>query len=481
MSGPAFFAVEPPARIPPHSYDTEQQLLGALLMDNRQLESIGQALHPDHFAEPSHGRIFEVITRLVAAGRRADPVTLQTILATDPGLAELGGPAAYLVGLVGSVVSTRNTPDYARTVVDLAQRREMMTLADEIADRAASVDIDTRAADLAHEFEARLFSLTERVDGGAGSRAFAEIMPAMLRQSEEAMQRGGGLIGLATGLGDLDELIGGMAPGNSLVLGARPAMGKSALMCGIAAHVARAQAPVGVFSLEMRGEEIGQRIAADATGIPYTAVRNGRLDHDEWAKVRQAERELAALPLHIDDTPGLHIDQIRVRGRRMVRRHGVGLIAIDHLHLVRGPGKDRLAELTKISASLKEMARELGIPILALCQLSRALESRDDKRPQLSDLRESGSIEQDADIVAFLHRAFYYTEKAEPQRKTGEKDATFTGRLADWHAKMAAERNRADVLVHKNRHGRTGAASLFCDLALSRFRSLAPSQMDGGW
>jgi replicative DNA helicase len=463
--------------IPPHSYEAEQALLGALLTSNRVFDAVGSFLLAEHFADPVHARIYDICARLIASGARADAVILKTRLGDDPGLAELGGPA-YLVHLVAAVATLNGAADYARVIVDLAQRRDMMELASEIVERAGGADPGTSAAEIAHEFEQRLFDVTERVDGGSGLRAFSDVIPAMLRQSEAAWQRGGGMIGLSTGLADLDDLLGGMAPGNLLVLGARPAMGKSALACAIGHHVARTQSAVGMFSLEMRAEEIGQRIAADAADIPYVDIRNGRLTEAQWERVSLAERELAALPLHIDDTAGLHIDQIRVRGRRMVRRQGIGLLIIDHLHLIRGGGKDRLAELTRISASLKEMARELNIPLLALCQLSRGVEGRDDKRPQLSDLRESGSIEQDADIVGFLYRPAYYTEKAEPQRNPTETPIAFSGRLADWNTKLVRERNRADLLVQKNRHGRTGTASLFCDLALSRFRSLANTE---GW
>ena len=464
--------------VPPHNFEAEQALLGALMLNNRAYDKVSEFLHPEHFAEPGHGNIYKAIAKLISSGRAANPVTLKTHLEQDLALSEIGG-TEYLAQLAGATVSIVNAGDYGRLIFDLHLRRELMALGAEVAEEAATAGSEASAQDIAHGFEARVFALTEAADGGEGARSFRGVMVSMTRQSEVARINGGGLIGLATGLEDLDNLLGGLAPGNLIVLGARPAMGKSALMCSVARCVAQDQAPVGVFSLEMKAEEIAQRMAADTTGIQYVSIRNGRLNDDEWHQVKDAERELSSLPLHIDDAPGLHIDQIRVRARRMVRRYGVGLIVVDHLHLIRGAGKDRLAELTRISASLKEMARELNIPVLALCQLSRAVEQRDDKRPQMSDLRESGSLEQDADVVSFLYRKSYYLENAEPQKGEREKSDAFTAKLADWHSDCARERNRAQMFVQKNRHGQTGVASLYCDLALSRFRSLATTSEGG--
>ena len=457
-------------RLPPHNFEAEQALLGAILMNNHALEKVAEFLRPEHFADLAHGRIYQVCQGLILKGQLANPVTLHPHFEGDPGLAEMGG-TAYLARLAGAAATIINAAEYGRLIFDSHLRRELIAIGEDVVNDAFDAAASVTAAEIAQGLEARLFTLTERADTG-GARSFDQIIPSMVSQIEAASDRGG-VTGLSTGLVDLDDLIGGMAPSNLLILGARPAMGKSALGCVIAAHVARTQAPVGVFSLEMTSEEIGQRIAADSTGLAYQAIRNGRLDAAGWGAIRRAANELSALPLHIDDTQGLHIDQIRVRARRLCRRHHLGLIIIDHLHLIRGSGRDRLAELTKISADLKAMARELGIPVLALCQLNRGVEGRDDKRPMLSDLRESGSIEQDADVVLFLHRAAYYTEKEEPQQKANETRDKFTGRLADWHEKLAREKNRADVLIPKNRHGRTGVTNLYCDLALARFGNLA--------
>jgi len=465
-------------RVPPHNFEAEQALLGAILLSNRTYEKVSEFLRPEHFADPVHGRIFAACGKLIERGQMANPVTLKPYFELDGGLAEIGG-MAYLAQLANSVVSTANAADYGRLILDLHQRRELIGLGEDMINRAFSPDLESPAGELIEEAEAALSALAEHGEVGGGARDLAAVMPAMVKESDAARQRGGKGIGLASGLVDLDDRLGGLAPGNLVVLGARPAMGKSALAICIARHVAATQAPVGAFSLEMRAEEIGQRLASDASDIPYDAIRSGAMTDEEWGRMRQAEHQLADLPVRIDDTAGLTIGQIHARARRMRRRHGIGLLVVDHLHLIRCRGDNRLAELTRISAGLKEIARELGIPVLALCQLNRSVEQRDDKRPQLADLRESGTIEQDADAVVFLFRAGYYLENSEPSRKAGEGDTAYMGRLADWNDDVRRERNRAELIIAKNRHGRTGTVNLYADLALSRFRSLAHA-CDGG-
>lgn len=460
-------------RTPPHNFEAEQALLGAILLNNRSLEKVGEFLRPEHFADPTHGRIFGAAAMLIERGQIANPVTLKTYFESDGGLAEIGG-TQYLAQLANAVVSIINAKDYGKLVHDLHLRRGLIALGEDIVNDAYEPQLDTSALDVVEAAEARLSALAECGQHG-GSRTFNEIIAATAEEAATARQHGGG-IGLATGLVELDDKLCGLAPGNLLILGGRPAMGKSAIGFCIAQHVAATQAPVGAFSLEMRGEEIGQRLAGDAADVPYSSIRKGDLDDMQWERFQRAKCNLAKLPLHIDDTAGLTIDQIRARARRMRRRHGVGLVVVDHLHLIRGKAENRLQELTRISAGLKEMARELNIPVIALCQLNRGSEQRDDRRPQLSDLRESGTIEQDADQVAFVYRPVYYLERAEPTRKPGESDGALTCRLADWHAEVARERNRAEVIIAKNRHGATGTANVYCDLAYSRFLSLAPDE-----
>lgn len=461
------------ARIPPHNFEAEQALLGAIFERNSVYERVSEYLRPEHFADPVHGRIYATCGKLIDRGQMANPVTLKTYFENDGGLAEIGG-ISYLAQLANAVVSVLGAPDYARLVHDLHLRRELIGLGQDIVDDAHTIDLDRPAGAMIETAEAQLATLAETGTNGGGARPWADVVRDMVDDAEAARQRGGGCLGLSTGLADLDDKLGGLAPGNLLVLGARPSMGKSSLAFGVARHVASTQVPTGIFSLEMTAKEVGQRLASDATGIPFDRIRRGKLEEDEWARFRQAEREVAGLPLVVDDTVGLTIGQIRARARRMKRRHGIGLLVLDHLHLVSGKGDNRLQELTRISAGLKEIARELAIPTLALCQLNRGVEGRDDKRPQLSDLRESGSIEQDADVVMFLFRKCYYLERQQPQRKAGETDRAFMDRLADWHDECLQERNRAEISIQKNRHGTTGTVGLYCDLALSRFRDLAP-------
>ncbi|WP_040707287.1 replicative DNA helicase [Oceanibaculum indicum] len=464
-----------PYRIPPHNREAEQALLGAILINNGAYERVSEFLQKDHFADPVNGRIYEACGKLLERGQMANPITLKNFFDQDGSLADVGG-AQYLVKLAASVVTVVNAEDYGRTVYDLYLRRQLIDFGETVVNEAFKHDLDATAESQIEAAEEKLAGLAERGSAEGGSRPIAAALAGMATEAAEARKRGGNALGLETGLADLDRILGGMAPGNLITMGARPAMGKSALACCIARHVAATGTGVGFFSLEMRAEEIAQRLAADATEIAYDRIRRGALDDDEYARLKDAERRLSGLPLEFDDTAGLAIGQIRARARRMRRRRRVGLIVIDHLHLVRSSGENRLQELRRISSGLKEMARELEVPVLALCQLNRGVEGREDKRPQLSDLRESGSIEQDSDAVIFLYRRSYYLEREQPQRRSGEDQIAYTGRLADWSASAAAERNKAELIVAKNRHGRTGMAAVFCDLALSRFRSLAPER-----
>lgn len=460
------------ARTPPHNYEAEQALLGAILSNNRVIDRVSEFLKPEHFAEPLHGRIFEICLSTAAIGRTVNPITLKSRMAGDAGLQDAGGDT-YLARLAGCAATIINAADYGRLVYDLHLRRELISLGEAMVDEALQPDQKV-AADLAHDFEARLFAVTEGADTrDGGSRDFSSVLGSTIEQAQEAMRRGDGLRGLSTGLAQLDELIGGLARENLIVLASGSGMGKTTLATSVASHVAATSTPVGIFSLEMSSEEIAQRVISNASGVSYAEIAAGRLSDRQWASVSTARRELAALPLHIDDTPGLSIEQIRVRARRMCRRHHLGLIIIDHLHLIRGRGRDRLAELTAISASLKEMAKELGVPVLALSQLNRESSKRDDKRPHLFDLRESGSIEQDADVVVLLYRKAYFLERGEPERKPHESKQDHTGRMADWHDELMRERHRAQIIVEKNRHGQTGVVTAYCDMALSRFRDIA--------
>lgn len=454
-------------RVPPHNFEAEQALLGAILLNNRAFEKVVEYLRPEHFADPTHGRIFAACGKLIDKGHVANPVSLKSYFEQDGGLAEIGG-TAYLAQLANAVVSIINAGDYGRLIYDLHLRRELIATAEELADASYSLDIDHPASELLEETERRLYDLAER-GGGQAVRSFDKVADAAWARAELARSQGRGILGLSTGFTDLDRIIGGLSPSDLVILGARPAMGKTALCLAIAHHLAKDGIPVGIFSLEMSAEQLAYRIMSSDASVSQHAISRGRATDEDWEMAREAVARVRTLPLHIDDTAGATITRILARARQMKRRHGIRLMILDHLHLVRTKAENRTQELTQISGTLKQIAKELEVPVLALCQLSRSVESREDKRPTMSDLRESGSIEQDADVVMFLYRRAYYLEREEPQKKPTESKETYAGKLADWHDLLASVKNEAEVIVAKNRHGPTDKVTLFFEPEFSRF------------
>jgi replicative DNA helicase len=458
-----------PVRTPPHNFDAEQALLRSILLSNRAFEKVSEFLQPEHFADPVHGRIFAACGKLIERGQVASPVTLKAHFESDGGLIEIGG-TAYLAQLVNSVVSVINAGDYGRLVYDLHVRRELIVAATELTDAAYAMDIDREAGSLIEETERRLFDLAEHGTGRQSMRAFDRVVDSAWARAEQARAHGSGILGLSTGFADLDKVLGGLSPSDLLVLGARPGMGKTAIALAIAHHLAKDGIPVGIFSLEMSAEQLATRLMASESGVSQHAISRGRATDSDWEQARDALAQVRRLPLHIDDTAGASMTRILARARHMKRRHGVGLLIVDHLHLIRAKAENRTQELTHISGTLKQVAKELELPVLALCQLSRAVENRDDKRPTMADLRESGSIEQEADSVMFLYRRAYYIEREEPQKKPSESNETYAGKLADWHDLVASVKNEAELIVAKNRHGPTDKINLFFEPEFARFR-----------
>lgn len=456
------------ARIPPHNYEAEQALLGAILLNNRAMERV-EFLRPEHFADPTHGRIFAACGKLIERGAIANPVSLKSFFEQDGQLAEIGG-TVYLAQLANAVVSIINAEDYGRLVHDLHLRRELIATAEELSAAAYAVDLDHDTAGLIEDTERRLYDLAEHGTSRQSMRTFDRVVDAAWDRAELARATGRGILGLSTGFADLDRIIGGLAPSDLLILGARPAMGKTALGMAIAHHLAREGISVGVFSLEMSAEQLAYRLMASEAGVSQHSISRGRADEQDWDLVHESASRVRSLPLHIDDTAGTSINRILARARHMKRRHGVGLLIVDHLHLIRAKAENRTQELTHISGTLKQIAKELEVPVLALCQLSRSVENREDKRPTMADLRESGSIEQDADVVMFLYRRAYYIEREEPQKKPNESRDSHVGKLAEWNDLLASVRNDAEVIVAKNRHGPTDKVTLFFEPEFSRFR-----------
>jgi len=470
----------------PHSIEAEQQLLGAILTNNDIYDRVAAIIGPQHFYDPVHARIFETAAARITRNALASPVTLRAFLEEDEGLKELGGPA-YLVNLAGAAISTYAARDYAQMIYDLAIRRELIGLGHDIAARAARVEIGSEPAEQIVEAEQKLYNLAEQGKSDTGFQSFLKAVKDAVDVANAAYQRDGGLAGLATRLDDMDNKLGGLHRSDLLILAGRPSMGKTSLATNIAFNIARAfrRGPlpdgtqgavdggvVGFFSLEMSAEQLASRILSEASEIPSHKIRRGDMDEGEFRRFVEAAKALESCPLFIDDTAALPISQIAARARRLKRTHGLDLLIVDYLQLVRGTAENRVQEIGEISMGLKAIAKELDIPVLALSQLSRQVENREDKRPQLSDLRESGSIEQDADVVMFVFREVYYKEREKPGDHELEK-------MAEWQEAMNRLTGKAEVIIGKQRHGPIGTIELSFEDQFTRFGNLVKPWQQG--
>ena len=451
----------------PHNVEAEMALLGAILVDNRAYERVSEFLRPEHFVLGEHARVFEACGRLIERGHIADPVTLKDWFDQDETLTQIGG-AGYLIKLADAAVSPINAGDYGRLLHDLYQRRELIALGEDVVNRAYAADIGEEAARQIEMAEQALYDLATRGSYEGGFESFTDTMTSALRIAEAAHKRQGLLSGVPTGFRDLDGRLGGLHPSDLIILAGRPSMGKTALATNMAFNAARAWrsetdadggrarttdgAIIGFFSLEMSREQLATRILAEQTRIPSDRIRRGMVAADKFTDLVTASRELQRLPMYIDDTPALSISAMRTRARRLKRQHGLDMIVIDYLQLIApSPGSrhdNRVQELSEITRGLKTLAKELEVPVLALSQLSRAVEQREDKRPQLADLRESGTIEQDADVVILLHREDAYDRNSPRQ---GE----------------------ADFIVAKHRNGPTKTITVAFQGHYSRFTNMA--------
>lgn len=458
-------------------------LLGAILANNDAADRVSNFLGPEHFSEAVHARIYEAATTLIRLGKLASPVTLKNHFENDATLKEIGGPA-YLARLAASATTIINAEEYGRTVYELAQRRKLISIGTEVVNEAFEPDIESTSKDLIERAESALYSMAETDKYGKGFQAFGRAMAEAIDMASAAYQRDGGLSGISCGLTDMDEKMGGLQKSDLIILAGRPAMGKTALATNIAYHVARNYKAeyqtdgsnkvmdggvVAFFSLEMSSEQLATRIISEQTGISSELIRRGKINDDDFQKLVEVSRELQALPLYIDATGGLTIAQLASRARRLKRQRGLGLIIVDYLQLLAGSSRKqaegRVQEVTEITVGLKALAKELAVPIIALSQLSRQVENREDKRPQLSDLRESGSIEQDADVVLFVYREEYYLERLMPQEGSPE--------FQTWQDKMNHAHGRAEVIIGKQRHGPTGTIELQFEAKLTKFQNLA--------
>ena len=478
----------PPAPLPeldnlPHNIEAEQQLLGAILTNNDVYDRIASVVKAAHFFDPVHQRIFERAAARILKNALASPVTLKPFFEDDAGLKELGG-AAYLVRLAGAAISAYAARDYAQMIYDLAVRRELIGLGRDISAAASRVEIENEPKDQIIEAEQRLYKLGEQGTAERGFQSFLKAVTDAVNHANAAYQRDGGLAGISTGLVDLDKKLGGLHPSDLLILAGRPSMGKTSLATNIAFNIAKAYrrgrrpdgtegtvngGVVGFFSLEMSAEQLAARVLSEAAEVPSEQIRRGDMREDEFRRFVEAAKSLESCPLYIDDTPALPISQVAARARRLKRTQGLDVLIVDYLQLLKGSSKEnRVQEVSEITQGLKAIAKELNIPVIALSQLSRQVESREDKRPQLSDLRESGSIEQDADVVMFVYRDEYYREREKPGDHELEK-------MAQWQSVMESVHGKAEVIIGKQRHGPIGTVELAFEGRFTRFSNLAQS------
>jgi replicative DNA helicase len=468
----------------PHNVEAEAALLGALMIDNRLIEDIQLKLRADHFFEPLHGRIFEQIRRLIDKNMLATPVTLRPVFEADEEMKELGGPA-YLAQLTGSGAPIIGARDFAVQIYDLAQLRALVGVGRNMVERALDTSDEVEPKAQIEEAEAALYRVAEEGGAEGGVKSFASAAIDAIKMAEKALTTGGGLSGLTTGINAINAKTGGLHHSDLLILAGRPGMGKTALATNIAFNTAqkyvqelaegvpaekRSGAAVAFFSLEMSADQLATRILSEQSEISSEALRMGKINREDFNRLARASQALHDLPLYIDDTPGLTIAALRTRARRLKRQRGIGFIVVDYLQLLQGTGKgggdqNRVQEISEISRGLKTLAKELNVPVMALSQLSRQVESREDKRPQLSDLRESGSIEQDADIVMFVYREDYYLAAKQPS--DGHPD------LEKWQEEMNNAYGKAELIVGKQRHGATGKVKLRFDARVTRFSDLA--------
>ena len=480
-------ASAPQYRSAPHNIEAEQALIGAILVNNEAFYRVSDFLDPQHFYEPLHQKIYELAGNLIRAGKVATPITLKTFLPPD---IDIGGLniSQYLARLAAEATTVINAGDYGRTIGDLAIRRNLIQIGEDMVNVAFDAPVDFAPRDQIEDAERRLYEIAETNRFGSGFQRFAQALTTAVDMAARAYQREGKLSGLATGLKDLDGKMGGLQSSDLIIVAGRPGMGKTALATNIAYNVARAWRGetradghmqtvdggiVGFFSLEMSAEQLATRIISERTEIPSSTIRRGGISESDFEKIKDVSIELQSLPFYVDETGGLTIAQLAARARRLKRQRGMDLLVIDYIQLLQGSTRrameGRVQEVTEITTNLKALAKELNVPILALSQLSRQVENRDDKRPQLSDLRESGSIEQDADVVLFVFREEYYLSNKEPRPGSEEH--------LKWQTEMAAVHGKAEIIIGKQRHGPTGTVQLQFDAQVTRFDDLTPDEM----
>jgi replicative DNA helicase len=476
-------------RLPPSNIQAEQALLGALLANNKAYERVSEFLSPEHFADPIHGRIFQAIARRCEAGQIADPVMLRAEFEHSGILEEVGG-TAYLAQLLGAMVGIINAGDYGRAIHDAWIRRQLIDIGEVTVNRAFGSEPELNGTAQIEAAEQTLFDLATKGGAEGGLITFEKALIAAIEIAATAHKNQGSVSGLDTGLRDLNKKMGGLHPSDLIILAGRPGMGKTALATKIAFGAAKALLAnarrdnpnamagkaIAIFSLEMSSEQLATRLLAEEARVSADRIRRGEINTKDFDNFVAVSRDISQLPLLIDDTPALTLSALRTRCRRLKRTNGLGLVVIDYLQLMRPAAgtkpENRVLEISQITQGLKAIAKELAVPVLALSQLSRAVESREDKRPQLADLRESGTIEQDADVVMFVYRDEYYMQQKEPKIIAFENETKFQDAHQKWQSDMESVYNKAELILAKQRHGPTGKIDLFFEGEFTRFADL---------
>ncbi len=461
----------------PHNIEAEKALLGAIIINNNALDSVSDFLKAEHFFEPLHQKLFDIISQIIQNGKVADPITIKPFVEND---AKIGDITVYnyVVRLAKEAVTIINTKDYGSVIYDLFIRRSLINLGTQVVNRAYDVSVELTTSQQIETVENQLFELAEKGKYGGGFENFDTAIAKALNMASAAKKRSSRLSGIATHIKTLDEKMGGLQASDLIILVGRPGMGKTSLATNIAFNIANARKRdnsqaneggiVGFFSLEMSTEQLATRIISEQIKVSSSDMRRGNISEEQFAKIIHAMRSLQTIPLYIDQTGGVSIAQLSARARRLKRQHGLDVLIIDYIQLMTSGSKrsleNRVQEITAITTGLKALAKELNIPIIALSQLSRQVENRTDKRPQLSDLRESGSIEQDADIVLFVYREEYYLKNEEPKESTAEYNK--------WQEAMEQAKGKAEVIIAKQRHGPTGIVPLAFQSDFTRFSDL---------
>ncbi len=473
-------------RIPPQNLEAEQALLGAILSNNRALEKVSEFLRAECFANPVHGKIYEACRTYIEQGRIADPITLKAIFDSDESLKDVGG-SAYLAQLAGNSSTIINAADYGRQILDRHIRRQMIALGNDIVNDAFAISIDEEAISQVEHAEKKLYEIANAGELNGGPQALNVALHESLMSVQKAMNSEGGVSGVTTGLAEMDRMMGGLHDSDLIILAGRPAMGKTAMAATLAFNAAQKfeednkkpgveKKSVAFFSLEMSAAQLATRILSAKAQVPGHLMRTGKLTDDQFDELAAGVSLLNKLPLYVDETPGITVTAIKNRARRMKRdkEKGLGLIVIDYLQLITSAGRNenRVQELSEMTRQLKIMAKELNVPVIVLSQLSRLVEQRDNKRPQLSDLRESGSIEQDADIVMFVFREIYYLQNDEPTKHLNETPEKFALRVQEWEQKKIEIANQAEAIIAKQRHGPVGTVKLFFSGEFGKFGNL---------